>query len=197
MTNWEELFQWLCGWYQNDSPIVPGKFLLLCGTEAYLLWVSYKSPDQHHLYSDTAYPTKCLGYIYYFALWHITQKGDFRRLILSLPINKEANVDNTSWWLYHIKSISRCIQRGRTLTPISGKKKGGLKAACGASTDNMVQNLVWLTARVANDKRISRAAQPWERQQFISLTKANVTNTVYKNGQTRSFYLPDFTKTPK
>jgi len=87
----------------------------------------------------------------------------------------------------HLKSIHRCIQRaGRN--PISGKKKGGLKAHAVLPLDNMVPELVWLTA-ASTMTRFLGQLNP-EKGSIYVFDKGYVNYTVYKKWTDQgSFYV--------
>jgi len=114
---------------------------------------------------------------------------------LSLPINKETNVDQVKLVDSTTLSLFTDVFKGAGRNPISGKKKGGLKAHAVLPLDNMVPELVWLTAASTNDKDFLGQLNPEKGSIYMSLTKEMLTIRCIKNGQTKDhFLLTDSTK---
>lgn len=122
-------------------------------------------------------PNEVLGYIYYLLLAHY--KLEISQGYLSMPINGEVSpgkvklVDSTTI------SLFTDILKGTGRDPISGKKKGGLKAHAVLPLDNMVPELIWLTAASTNDKDFLVQLKPPKGSIYV-FDKGYVNYSVYK-----------------
>jgi hypothetical protein len=104
---------------------------------------------------------------------------------LSLPINKETNVDQVKLVDSTTLSLFTDVFKGAGRNPTSGKKKGGLKAHAVLPLDNMVPELDWPTAASTNDKDFLGQLNPEKGSIYMSLTKEMLTIRCIKNGQTK------------
>lgn len=122
-------------------------------------------------------PNEVFGYIYYLLLAH--HKLGISQGYLSLPINGEESpgqvklVDSTTI------SLFTDILKGTGRDPISGKKKGGLKAHAVLPLDNMVPELIWLTAASTNDKDFLGQLKPPKGSIYV-FDKGYVNYSIYK-----------------
>jgi hypothetical protein len=122
-------------------------------------------------------PNEVFGYIYYLLLAHY--KLEISQGYLSMPINGEVSpgqvklVDSTTI------SLFTDILKGTGRDPISGKKKGGLKAHAVLPLDNMVPELIWLTAASTNDKDFLGQLKPPKGSIYV-FDKGYVNYSIYK-----------------
>jgi hypothetical protein len=95
-------------------------------------------------------PNEVFGYIYYLLLAHY--KAEISEGYLSLPINGEVSPDQVKLVDSTTLTLFTDVFKGAGRNPMTGKKKGGLKAHAVLPLDNMVPESVWLTAASTNDK---------------------------------------------
>ncbi|MHA7129231.1 IS4 family transposase [Algoriphagus namhaensis] len=122
-------------------------------------------------------PNEVFGYIYYLLLAHY--KAEISKGYLSLPINGEVSPDQVKLVDSTTLTLFTDVFKGAGRNPMTGKKKGGLKAHAMLPLDNMVPELVWLTAACTNDKDFLGQLKP-QRGSIYVFDKGYVNYSVYK-----------------
>ncbi len=117
------------------------------------------------------------GYIYYLLLAHY--RSEISEGYLSLPINGEVSPDQVKLVDSTTLTLFTDVFKGAGRSPISGKKKGGLKAHAVLPLDNLVPELVWLTAASTNDKDFLGQLKPQKGSIYV-FDKGYVNYAVYK-----------------
>lgn len=111
----------------------------------------YSLPDSSTLSdANRKRPSEVFGYIYYLLLAHY--RAEISDTYLSLTINGEAYPYQVKVFDSTTVSLFTDIFKGAGRNPMKGKKKEGLKVHTVLPLDNMVPELVWLTAASCNDK---------------------------------------------
>jgi len=188
MTTWKQLVFMLYGVISKTNSLNSlCKCLLFLERKLTYLGI-YKLPASSTLSdANCKRPNEVFGYIYYLLLAHYQKEisGGY----LSLPINKEANVDQIKLVDSTTLSLFTDVFKGAGRNPISGKKKGGLKAHAVLPLDNMVPELVWLTAASTNDKDFLGQLNP-EKGSIYVFDKGYVNYAIYKKWTDQgSFYV--------
>ncbi|REG82046.1 DUF4372 domain-containing protein [Algoriphagus antarcticus] len=138
----------------------------------------YRLPASSTLsYSNFKRSNEVFGYIYYLLLAH--QKSEISEGYLSLPINGEVSPDHVKLVDSNTLSLFTDVFKGAGRNPISGKKKGGLKAHAVLPQDNLVPELVRLTADSTNDKDFLGQLKPQKGSIYV-FDKGDVNYSVYK-----------------
>jgi hypothetical protein len=122
-------------------------------------------------------PNEVFGYLYYLLLAHY--KAEISEGYLSLPINGEVSPDQVKLVDSTTLTLFTDVFKGAGRNPMTGKKKGGLKAHAVLPLDNMVPELVWLTAASTNDKDFLGQLKP-QRGSIYVFDKGYVNYSVYK-----------------
>jgi hypothetical protein len=122
-------------------------------------------------------PNEVFGYIYYLLLAHY--KAEISEGYLRLPINGEVYPDQVKLVDSTTLTVFTDVFKGAGRNPMTGKKKGGLKAHSVLPLDNMVPELVWLTAAIINDKDFLGQLKP-QRGSIYVFDKGYVNYSVYK-----------------
>jgi hypothetical protein len=117
------------------------------------------------------------GYIYYLLLAHY--KAEISEGYLSLPINGEVSPDQVKLVDSTTLTLFTDVFKGAGRNPMTGKKKSGLKAYAVLPLDNMVPELVWLTAASTNDRDFLGQLKP-QRGSIYVFDKGYVNYSVYK-----------------
>ena len=178
MSTWKQLVFMLYGVISKTNSLNSlCKCLLFLENKLSYLGI-YKLPASSTLSdANCKRSNQVFGYIYYLLLAYY--KSEISEGYLSLPINGEVSPDQVKLVDSTTLTLFTDVFKGAGRNPMTGKKKGGLKAHAVLPLDNLVPELVWLTAASTNDKDFLGQLKPQKGSIYV-FDKGYVNYSVYK-----------------